>query len=79
MIRRKFPRNKEQDKKTVINANYNWCVHHNYWTNHSSAYSQGIKGTSDSPIATQNFPPNNKHLQAASAMVSNMSKDGDWE
>ena len=37
LIRRKFPRNKEQDKKTVINANYNWCVHHNYWTNHSSA------------------------------------------
>ena len=38
------PKDDEPTKKTVGDITYNWCVHHKYWTIHTSDNCWGIKG-----------------------------------
>ena len=71
------PEKGDPTKKTVKNTTYNWCVHHKYWTIHSSADCRGIQGAP--PTTSKKAATSNKTLQAESAIVPSLSEDDDWE
>ena len=66
-------------KKTVGNITYNWCVHHKYWTIHTSDDFWGIKGAPCKTTTSSKKESNNKILQATNALVSLMSEDKETE
>ena len=81
------PDNQDQDQKTAGNTTYNWCIHHKYWTVHSSADCQGIKGATEPSKskkeknqATNVFkqPVPLSHLQAT-MRAGNRKEAGKWQ
>ena len=47
LLGRRFSRQPGSRPTTVGNTTYNWCIHHKYWTVHSSADCQGINGATE--------------------------------
>ena len=74
------PEESEPTKKSVGNTTYNWCVHHNYWTIHTSEECRGVKGGNQKAKTTNKRDvKQQKILQATSAIVSLMNDDEDSE